>query len=267
MKFNFSIALLLLITVSAVVFGQQPPVAPPNAAKPTTDTKTPPPPPPMKLPAASEIIAKYVTALGGKDAIMKAKTRMSKASVEIAPMGIKGTMTTYAVAPDKLSSKISLAGIGDLIEVFDGVKSWSSNPLQGEREKTGEELEQVRISSVFHRDAMLEEMFPKMTVKGVEKVDGRDAWVVEGTPAKSLPQTFFFDVENGLLVRQDMTSVSPEGKTESKTYFSDYRDVNGVKTPFKSRTVLPQFEMIFTTTEVKDDVTIDPAVFNIPTGK
>lgn len=277
MKNNLFVLFALIIGLSAVVFGQKPePTPDPTTitAKPQSKPDAPAEKPapsvekpaaaPEKMPTPAEIIARYVKEIGGRDAILTAKSRMMTGTVEIAPMGIKGTMVMYMSAPDKMFSKITLGGIGDLLEGFDGTTSWTINPLQGNREKTGDELIQTKLTADFYRDANLEKLFPKMELKGIEKVDGKDAYVIVGTPEKVSPQTFYFDKETGLLVRQDTTVFSPEGSQPTKTFLSDYKAVDGVKIPHSSRTILPQFEMIIKLTDVKNDVEIKETVYAKP---
>ncbi len=80
------------------------------------------------MPTVKKILAKYVQAIGGKKANEKIKSRMVKGTVEIAPMGIKGTFESYAAAPNKSISRVTLAGIGELVEGFDGTTAWTINP-------------------------------------------------------------------------------------------------------------------------------------------
>ncbi len=261
MKFKISILLTVLFSISLTVFGQNETVKTKNESK-TTDSKTV---AVGAMPTVKEILAKYVQAIGGKQANEKIKSRTAKGTIELSPMGIKGTFENYAVAPNKSVSKVMLAGIGDLLEGFDGTTGWSVNPIQGNRNKQGEELAQAKISSDFNRETNLAGLYPKLEVKGIEKVGDSDAYVVVGTPANNLPaDTFYFDTKSGLLVRQDTTSITPEGRTPGKTFFEDYRDVDGVKIPFKTRSVLPQFEIVTTYTEVKNNVPIEDAMFAKP---
>ena len=119
-------------------------------------------------------------------------------------MGIKGAGETYLAAPDKSYSKVNLAGIGEMIESYDGTTAWSVNPIQGSRDKTGTELEETKISSNFYRDINLDKLYPKMEVKGIEKVGDNDAYIVMATP-KDSTETFYFDTKTGLLLRSDST--------------------------------------------------------------
>lgn len=257
MKLKISILVAVFCALSLTAFGQKDAVK--TAETKTTETKTV-----AKLPTVEAVLAKYLDAIGGKKANEKIKSRTAKGTVELAPMGIKGTFENYAAAPNKSFSKISLAGIGDLLDGFDGTNGWAINPIQGNRDKSGEELAQAKIANTFNRDANFSKLYPKMEVTGIEKVGDSDAYVVVATPANLPPDTFYFDTKSGLLVRQDTTAIAPEGRTPGKTFFEDYREVDGVKVPFKTRSVLPQFEVVTTFTEVKNNVAIEDSKFNKP---
>lgn len=265
MKLKISILLTILFSISATAFGQKPTVKPIVKAKPkvdqkTTEAKTT----PAKMPTVQEILAKYAQAIGGKTANEKIKSRMTKGTVEFAPMGIKGTIETYSAAPNKTIARLTLAGIGEITEAFDGTIAWTVNPMQGNRDKAGAELAQAKLTGDFYRETNLAKLYPKMELKGTEKVGEADAYVVVGTPVDLPSETFYFDTKSGLLVRRDATTISPEGNVSSKTFFEDYREVDGVKVPFKMRATTPQIEIVMIFTEVKNNVPVEDAKFAKP---
>lgn len=234
----------------------KPAATPPADAKPVAK--------PAPLPAVSEILAKYVKAIGGREAHEKMKSRAIKATLEIVPMGIKGTGETLESAPNKTYSVGNIAGVGEFYEGFDGEKAWSIDPVMGNRDKSGVELLQSKLNNNLHREINLDKLYSKLEVKGIEKVGDKDAYVVAATAEGVPSETFYFDVVSGLLVRTDRTVVSPEGNAAVKTFYEDYRDIEGVKLPYKTRTILPQFEMHSTVTEVKINVPVDEAKFAKP---
>lgn len=265
MKLKISILLSVVFSISLTALGQTETSKPKTGTKTTAEIKTAGnKSAAVKMPTVKEILAKYVQAIGGKQANEKIKSRMSKGTVELSPMGIKGTFENYAAAPNKSIARVNLAGIGELVEGFDGTTAWSINPIQGNRDKQGEELAQSKLNSNFNRETNLDKIYPKMELKGIEKVGVDDAYVVVATPANLPEETFYFDTKSGLLVRQDSTSITPEGKMPGKTFLEDYREVDGVKIPFKTRTVLPQFELVTTFTEVKSNVPVEDAKFTKP---
>ncbi len=270
MKLKISVLLTIVFSVSLTAFGQKETVKPKTAIK-TTGTKTTAETKTIgsktaavKMPTVQKILAKYVQAIGGKQANEKIKSRMAKGNVEMMPMGIKGTFENYAAAPNKSSTKVSLAGIGDFSDGFDGTTAWTINPVQGSRDKQGEELAQIKLTNNFNRETNLAKFYSKMELKGIEKVGADDAYVVVATPDNLPVEIFYFDTKSGLLVRQDTTTIAPEGKMAGKTFLEDYRVVDGVKIPFRTRSILPQFEIITTFTEIKNNVAVEDSKFAKP---
>lgn len=259
MKLKLITLLSFFLILTAATFAQKP--DPPKTAVKPPDEKAP---QAAKLPSASEIVAKYVKALGGREANEKIKSRVLKGTVELSPMNIKGTAELYSSAPDKSLVVLNIAGVGEIREGFDGKTAWSINPIQGNRDKTGQELLQVKLASSFYREINLDKLYSKMEVKGTQKVGDMDAYVVIAT-AEGVPnETLYFDTVSGLLLRSDTTSISPEGNINTTSYYEDYREVDGIKIPFKVRSVLPQFAIISTFTEVKNNVIIEDAKFGKP---
>ena len=262
MKLKSILFLTFVFTIAVNVFGQKTETTKPPAMKTDGDK----PAQTAKLPTAKEILDKYVAAIGGRAANEKFKTRAMKGTFELTPMGIKGTIESYAAAPDKTYTKTNLAGIGEIIDSYDGKTAWTVNPIQGNRDKTGEELLQTKLINNFYRETNLEKLYPKMEVKGVEKIGDRETYVVAATPEGLAPETFYFDKQTGLLVRADSTLVSPEGKMPAKAFYEDFREIDGVKMPHKIRVVLPQFEIITNITEIKNGVALEDSKFAKPKG-
>lgn len=255
MKFRTILTIAIILAISATAFAQKPDPVKPEPAKPSAVTK---------LPTVSEILAKYVKAIGGREANEKIKTRMMTGTVELAPMGIKGTFESYSAAEAKSFTKMDLAGIGEMLEGFDGKTAWAINPLQGSRDKTGGELAQAKLTGDFYREINLDKLFTKTELKGVEKVGEKNAYVIVATAEGVPAETWFFDTATGLLLGADVTVVSPEGNQPAKIFYDEMRTVDGVTVPVKIRTQLPQFEIVMTAIELKHGVTIDESKFAKP---
>jgi hypothetical protein len=179
-------------------------------------------------------------------------------------MGVKGTFESSSRSDDRVVTKVSLDGIGDIVEAFDGTVAWSSNPMQGSRVKEGKELEQTKRISSFARDANLEKAYSTLSVRGIEKVGDRDAYVVVGSTEGLPDELLYFDLESGFLVRVDRIVIAPEGQQATTTFMEDYREVGGIKTPFKTRAKTPAFEITTITQDVKFDVAIEDSKFKRP---
>lgn len=252
MKKGTASLFFILTTFVLGAFGQK--------AEPATE-KSPAAP---ALPSVKQILDKYVTAIGGREAYLKSKSRLTAGTLEIPAMGIKGSFESLAAPDAKSFMKMTIPGIGEMLEGSDGKSVWAVNPMQGSRTKTGKELAQGLMSANYYKDVNLEKIYTKLEVVKTDKVNDRGVYVVKATKDDLPEDTYYFDAENGLLVRTDSTAVSPEGEVLSSSYYEDFREVDGVKFPHKVRIVTPQFQMIMAITSHKNNVEVDESKFAMP---
>ncbi|MGH9754703.1 MAG: hypothetical protein ACREA2_18145 [Blastocatellia bacterium] len=233
----------------------------PKADAPKTDTKA------EALPTVDEILTNNVKAVGGKEAIEKITSRSMKGSFDIEAMGVSGAaVEMVAKAPNKSAMKIDVPGFGMVNRIFDGATAWASDPMSGLRELSGVELAQMKRESDFYAELNYKNHYTKMEVKGKEKVGSYETYVIEATPAEGSPEKLYFDVNTGLLVRQDAESESPQGKMPVEIHLSDYKDVGGVKIAHTLKQVNPMMTMVIKFSEVKTNDPISDAKFNKPPG-
>ncbi|HEX9927218.1 MAG TPA: hypothetical protein VGB02_01615 [Pyrinomonadaceae bacterium] len=257
-------AVFALILFASVNASAQQTAAPAKSSTPAPKTETKAPSTTAALPKADEIIDKFVAATGGEAAYKKANSYHVKGTMEIPAAGVKGTYESFQKAPNKSAVFINIPGLGQMIEIFDGSKAWASDPIQGTREKTAEELAQTKLDSDFYRFARLKELFPKRETKGIEKIEGSDAYAVVMT-AGDVSQTYYFDQKTNLLVRVDQIAVTPQGKIPVQTFLSDYRKFEGVLMPYTMRVDTASGGFTFKTEEIKSNMAIDDAKFAKPT--
>ncbi len=214
-------------------------------------------------PAAEQVVANYVKAVGGRAAIEKVKSRVMKGTMD-AGAGALFTLEIKQKAPDKSLSVMEVPDQGQVRQGFDGNTGWESAPNQGVQEITGVMLASVRRNSQFYRWLRMKELFAKLEMVGTAKVGDRDAYVMEATPAEGYVEKFYFDTETGLLVKWDYQLDSPGGVLAFETFYEDYRAVDGVKLPFMLRQTSPDNALLFKFTEIKQNVELDDAQFAKP---
>src|SRR2546422_10333259 len=95
----------------------------------------------------------------------------------------------------------------------------------------------------------------------------RQLWLVEVTLADGKSEKLFFDIQTGLLIRKRVESETVLGTIFEETDFEDYRDVEGVKLPFTIRSSELDAGLIRKFTEIRLDVPIDDAKFNMTVTK
>lgn len=255
--FGLSLALAALCGVSA--HAQTAPQTPATAqAKPEAKAEE-------KLPAAEVIFDNYLKALGGEAAISKFKSRVMRGSIEIAPMGVKGTFETSQKAPQMLLTTMNLVGLGTIQQGYDGAAGWAKDPFTGLRDLKGGELANVQRGALLNPGGW-RKSYSSMKTTGRSKVGTREVYVVEGAQATDTPDKLYFDAQTGLLLRMDAVVNSPQGQVVSETTFDDYREVDGVKVPYSVSAVLGAATVVTRVEEVKHDVALEDKLFAKPTS-
>jgi hypothetical protein len=95
-------------------------------------------------------------------------------------------------------------------------------------------------------------------------IDDREALVVQGTTAGGSRVKLYFDKESGLLARVVRYTVTMVGIVPTQTDYSDYRDVAGVKMPFKWTITWTDGQSNTELSEIQPNVPIDAAKFAKP---
>jgi hypothetical protein len=240
--------------VSADAFQPPPPATP--AAKPAE-----------AMPTADQILDKYVQALGGKDAIEKVKTQVKKGtySAHLLP---ESPIEIYEAAPDKYFSTLKTPN-GVVKQGFNGTSGWVSTDKET-RELSASRLAVWKSIHDFNQKLNLKARYSRMAVGGKEKIGGRDAYLIRARTAQGgRSERLYFDRETGLLVRWVIFTDTMVGPYPEATDYEDYREVDGVKVPFTIRkNQLEGFEATtLKLTEVKNNVPVDDAKFNMPQAK
>lgn len=96
---------------------------------------------------------------------------------------------------------------------------------------------------------------------GIEKVDGKDAYVVE-VPGEVVSFVLYYDVESGLKVKE-VQNTTMQGQTQSQEAFlKDYKDFDGLKFPETRDASMMGQSVIFKLKEVKINEGVTDADFD-----
>lgn len=252
------LTLLLIMTSLIVARGQRTSAPSPR----TTSTRT------AATPTADQVIDRYLVALGGKAALTKVNSIVKKGEVRVEGVQGKGTIEEYSKAPNFTMVRMMLPLLGFRHFGFDGRNLWRLEPPKGYVDVGGAEYDVVAHGSEFRSELMFRKLYPKVEMRGVQTVNGRDAYVLIGTPTRLSPEKFYFDKETGLLVRHDATYPAATGPISSESYYEDYREVDGVKHPFLTRERLNN-ELVIVTRYLymKHNVPIDDSTFRKPVSR
>lgn len=219
---------------------------------------------PPALPPVDAVLEKYGAAVGGKAAIGKIRNRR-----------VEGTFTGGDGEPHPIEIAQTVAGQyrssvtvkdGAFTLVFDGKTgtsggpSWN-NPMQPD------EIERIRARARLFPGAGLRERFDALAVRGREKIDGRDAWLVAARAADGARMSLWFDAESGLLLRTLQRQRTVLGDIPEQTDYSDYREVDGVKVPFTIRHTAPDRSDTVKATRIGQNVELPKSTFDAPSSE
>ena len=222
---------------------------------------------------ADEVIEKSIAAMGGRAAHEKIKTRMTTGSLSIGtPAGdIAGTVEMYAAVPNKqrtvIKADLSAFGAGQMVidQRFDGTTGYAMDTMQGNREITGSQLDNMKAQGF--PNPFLNYKANGMSVKlgAKEKVRDRDAYPLTFEPPTGYPIKTYLDAETYLPVRTIVKADVPQmGQVEQMVDPSDWRDVDGVKVPFKMTLTNAMQSITMTFTKIENNVTLDEKMFVKP---
>src|SRR5437764_90692 len=82
-----------------------------------------------KLPSADKILDRYIEVTGGKDAHAKLKSAVISMTMVLPAQGMKATVVSYIVDPDKRYQVTEIPGAGMFEEGAVGGIAWSKNAM------------------------------------------------------------------------------------------------------------------------------------------
>jgi photosynthetic reaction center cytochrome c subunit len=217
-------------------------------------------------PPADQILDKYIQAVGGaKNLAALTSFVATGTSVGYGPEGDQRPVEIFAKAPGQRTTIIHTAS-GDSTTTYDGRGGWVAAPHRPVPvlALSGQDLAGARLDASLSFPLGIKQALTKWRVGLMTAIDDRDVQVVQGTSTEGAVATLYFDAESGLLVRQLRYVDSPVGRIPTLIDYADYRDVSGVKMPFRWILTWLDGKETFELSGVKPNVSIDAARFARP---
>jgi hypothetical protein len=222
-------------------------------------------------PSAGQLLDRYLQAVGGAQQAAKLTSFIAKGTYSgFDTSDDKTPVEVYAKSPNQRTTILHVTvGDGEIKEsrtVFDGQSGWvnDAHTLVPLLTLTGGNLDGARADAILSfptgiRQGLADWLggFPETSI------DDRDVQVVQGTSGKSAVK-LYFDKESGLLVRQVRYAQTVVGLNPTQVDYSDYRDVAGVKLPFKWIVTWTDGQSIFEMDEVLPNAPISAGIFQKP---
>jgi hypothetical protein len=209
---------------------------------------------------ADQIVEKYVAALGGADAIKKVASRVMKGTILVG--GSESPIELFTKAPNK---RVSISN-GQSFTAFDGTAGWMGNTGRPAREMSATENEAAGLDAEFSLALRLKEIFPQLRRGRPETIGGVECETLTGTRPGRPPVRLYFDRNSGLLLRMVRYADTPVGRNATEIDYADYREMDGVKSPFRWTLSRPNGRFTIQVKEARNNVAIEDAKFTKPDG-
>ena len=217
------------------------------------------------LPSGVEVIEKAIEATGGKDAYLAVKSRKASMTVSIPAFGMNMTVAMTQKAPNKLLIENDVPGMMSGRTGTDGTNFWSTDTMNGPRILEGEEQKQLLQQADMYADINYKDNYTDIECVGTADFGGEKCYKVTMTSnASGQEETRYYSIESGLMLASETVTVSMMGEMPTKTRLSDYRDVEGLKVPFKTSLEQGPQTLEITIESLEFNVDLDDSVFEMP---
>jgi photosynthetic reaction center cytochrome c subunit len=222
-------------------------------------------------PSADQIFDKYLQALGGLQRLANLTSIAAKGTMLGYGIGAeKQSLEIYAKAPSQRTTIIH-SPEGDNITTLDGRSGWIAGPQIAGPEipvpvltLTGGDMDGLKLEASLTFPSSINQTFSQWRVGLQTEIDDHQAQVVQGSTLGGGFATLYFDADSGLLIRVMRYTDSFVGRFPTQIDYSDYREVSGIKVPFRWTVVWLDGQQTFELTEVKSNVPIEVTRFAKP---
>jgi len=220
----------LLLPVRAMAQGAPPSAPPAQSAK--AD---------QSLPTGREVIDRFVKAIGGRDAVLSHKSMHITGRYEVPSSGLSGEMEIFTAAnPDQAFQRVTIPGVGEILQGYDGERGWSINPVTGPMLQQGKELEQAKFDADFYSELRDSKSYKSITTVAKTNCPGtrekpapepRSCYKVSLVHPDGTEDFDFYDTETNLRVASIQTRESPMGTIASTNVSGDYKKFGNLLQP------------------------------------
>lgn len=245
---------LAAILIAPLTLTAQTPQAPaPETAKPAQ----------LTLPSARSIIDRHVKEIGGRAAVLSHTSTRASGTLAVPSAGMSGTIELFAAKPDKSVLKLSIAGVGEILEGFDGKTGWNVSPMTGPMLLEGKQLEEKRLDTDFYGELHDDSRYQSMTTLERTDFDGRPCYKVKLVRKNGNEDVEYYDVETGLKAGRVATRETPMGTVTATTIEMDYKKFGNLLQPTTVKQTVMGLQQVITITTVEYD-NVAPTVFEPP---
>lgn len=213
---------------------------------------------------ANQVFDKYIQVLGGADRLAKLTSYVAKGTyagfdTDFSEIPVE----IYAAAPNRMTVVTHLS-TGINTKAYNGSSGWIAGPDTPLPlvTLTAGNLDRARLEAIVAFPAAIRQAFSEWRV-GIAVIGDQGLQVVQGLRDGQPAANLYFD-DSGMLVRLVTWTRTPVALVPTQIDYADYRDVAGVKVPFKRTVSQTYMRMVIEVTDVQPNVAIDRKLFERP---
>ena len=234
---------------------------------------------PPGSPTPQSILDKYIEASGGAQKLAGLTSFVATGtSVGFGGFGGGAAVEIDAKYPDKRATIAIFkkeTNRGDQIRAYDGKTGWVRTPLNvvGEYQLNGSDLDGYRFDAQLSFPGQIKQVLTNLrtgpptaisdlpgpssqtSLQEDSTIQNHSVDVVQGTGSRGLLVTLYFDRNTHLLLREVRYGAGPIGRVPTQIDYSDYKDVNGIKLPFR---------IMYAWLDGRDAIALDNYKLNVP---
>ena len=210
---------------------------------------------------ADQLLAKYLQTAGGEAAAAKVTSVVAKGKLESAA-NPPSPVEMYSKGDKRL---VVTHILGDnASEATAGSSGWTSSGNRGLRDMTAADNETIKLEDPVYLAANVKKIYTQWRVGRSEKVGEKNAYVLNGTAQGHVPIRLYLDQQSGELLRLMHFTETPLGRVPTQLDFSDYREVSGVKVPFRIAAFRPTTRTTIQLDQVQANAPVEDSMFAKP---
>lgn len=209
---------------------------------------------------ANGVIDIYLEAIGGKEKFSNIEDRTTIMRGEI--MGQNLSIVIKQKAPDKLKQSIRSGEMKQTI-FYNGTKGVM---LIGDNqtEIDGKEFEKLKLEAAMDFLLNPDKYGVALVLKGIEDVDSTECYKIELTTEGGINWVQFYSIDSGLKIKEVKEVETTRGSFQQETFYSNYKEVDGLKFPFKIKQSFGMQTIEMNVSSVKLNKGLKDSVFEIP---
>jgi outer membrane lipoprotein-sorting protein len=219
-------------------------------------------------PTIDAVLDKYIAAVGGAARLKGLNSFLAEGTYTGFDDFDQYPVQVFAKAPNQRTT-ILHSQYGDITTTFDGKSGWLASPTETKPAPvivlTGGNLEGTGVEAELSFPGLIKQALTNWIVGPLSAIGDREVRIVQGKKASGTPIKLYFDNETGLLVRIVRYSAeTPVGRVPTQVDFENYRDVQGIKFPFKWTSTWTDGRTLYEIKNIQINPTIDAARFAKP---